>query len=594
MPHLGAQPFANASGTPLLRRSSACSLAVMYLFFWYFSGPLQWLIYHADVAGLDGFWQASAASLLWLIPPLLFPRWTRPIVGLIGLVLWMCSLTALAYFLIYGQEFSQSAIFIMFESNMSESSEYISQYFSWSKLAVLVAYTVIALGLWSRVHPVAFSGRAKVVLCLLIAFASVGYSALHEYRKRGDLDMRIGKFQQNLQSASPWQMVIGYTQYRQQLADMANMFEGWKAIAPLQHQVDAHAGQPATMVLVIGESTDRQRMSLYGYTRQTTPQLDALRPELDVFDQVVAPRPYTIEVLQQVLTFADQEHPDLYLTTPSLISMMKQVGYKTFWITNQQTMTKRNTMLTTFSKQADEQFYLNNNREQNARQYDGDVLDPFAKVLAEDAPRKFIVVHLLGTHMSYQYRYPPEYERFTDHSGAPAHVSEDQLPTYNAYDNAVLYNDFVVSSLIKQFAATDPNGFLLYLADHGEAVFDAPKAEVLGRNEAAPTDPMYTIPFLLWNSPKWQAQQPRDFAQVLARPFSSSSLVHTWADLAGLDFAEHDRSRSLVSNEFKARPLLIGDPQQPQNLIDFSLIRPKPVDSEVAQQAAARTPAQPL
>ena len=251
-------------------------------------------------------------------------------------------------------------------------------------------------------------------------------------------------------------------------------------------------------------------------------------------------------------------------------------------------------MLTTFSKQADEQFYLNNNREQNARQYDGDVLDPFAKVLAEDAPRKFIVVHLLGTHMSYQYRYPPEYERFTDHSGAPAHVSEDQLPTYNAYDNAVLYNDFVVSSLIKQFAATDPNGFLLYLADHGEAVFDAPKAEVLGRNEAAPTDPMYTIPFLLWNSPKWQAQQPRDFAQALARPFSSSSLVHTWADLAGLDFAEHDRSRSLVSNEFKARPLLIGDPQQPQNLIDFSLIRPKPVDSEVAQQAAASTPAQPL
>jgi hypothetical protein len=78
MPHLGAQPFANASGTPLLRRSSARSLAVMYLFFWYFSGPLQWLIYHADVAGLDGFWQASAASLLWLIPPLLFPRWTRP------------------------------------------------------------------------------------------------------------------------------------------------------------------------------------------------------------------------------------------------------------------------------------------------------------------------------------------------------------------------------------------------------------------------------------------------------------------------------------------------------------------------------------
>ncbi|PGP53975.1 hypothetical protein CN998_33350, partial [Bacillus cereus] len=98
--------------------------------------------------------------------------------------------------------------------------------------------------------------------------------------------------------------------------------------------------------------------------------------------------PYTIEALQQVLTFADEENPDLYLKTPSLVSVMKQAGYKTYWITNQQTMTKRNTMLTTFSEQADEQVYLNNNRNQNARQYDGDVLAPFSKALADGAPRK--------------------------------------------------------------------------------------------------------------------------------------------------------------------------------------------------------------
>jgi heptose-I-phosphate ethanolaminephosphotransferase len=166
------------------------------------------------------------------------------------------------------------------------------------------------------------------------------------------------------------------------------------------------ANQPATLVLVIGESTNRQRMSLYGYPRETTPELDKLKDQLAVFDNVITPRPYTIEALQQVLTFADEEHPDLYLSTPSLVSMMKQAGYKTFWITNQQTMTKRNTMLTTFSEQADEQVYLNNNRNQNAAQYDGDVIEPFNKALADAAPRKLIVVHLLGTHMSYQYRYP--------------------------------------------------------------------------------------------------------------------------------------------------------------------------------------------
>ena len=564
------------------------------LFFWYFSGVTQALIYATGSAGFSGLRQSLLLSLLWLVPLLLFPARARMLAALIGVPLWLCSLAGFGYFLIYGQEFSQSVIFILFESNVSEGSEYLAQYFAWWMLPAFFAYGLGAWLLWRQVRPVYLPRPAAALAAAFFLFASIGYPAIRLISKHDDVAVARAKFEARIEPATPWQLVVGYRQYRAQLANMQALLEGRQRIAPLTDLRDAHAGQPATLVLVIGESTNRQRMSLYGYGRKTTPELDQLRDQLQVFTGAVTPRPYTIEALQQVLTFADQENPDAYLNTPSLVSVMKQAGYKTYWITNQQTITKRNTMLTTFSKQADEQFYLNNNREQNARQYDGDVLDPFAKVLAEDAPRKFIVVHLLGTHMSYQYRYPPEYERFTDHSGAPAHVREDQLPTYNAYDNAVLYNDFVVSSLIKRFAATDPNGFLLYLADHGEAVFDAPKAEVLGRNEAAPTDPMYTIPFLLWNSPKWQAQQPRDFAQVLARPFSSSSLVHTWADLAGLDFAEHDRSRSLVSNEFKARPLLIGDPQQPQNLIDFSLIRPKPVDSEVAQQAAANTPAQPL
>jgi heptose-I-phosphate ethanolaminephosphotransferase len=557
----------------LRRHSGACSLARMYLFFWYFSGPLQLLIFHAGVTGLKGFGQACAVSLLWLIPPVLFPRWTRLIVGITGMVLWMCSLTALAYFLIYGQEFSQSAIFIMFESNMNESSEYLSQYFSWSRLGALVGYSVVGLGLYMKVRPVVFARRTKVLLCLVIAFVSVGYSAIHEYRKRGDLDMRIGKFEQKLQSAAPWQIVIGYMQYRQQLADMGRMFEDWAAIAPLNNLVDANAQQPATLVLVIGESTDRQRMSLYGYPRQTTPQLDALRPELDVFDQVVAPRPYTIEVLQQVLTFADQQHPDRYLTTPSLISVMKQAGYKTFWITNQQTMTQRNTMLTTFSRQADEQVYLNNNRDQNSTsQYDEDVLEPFGQVLKDKAPRKLIVVHLLGTHMDYRYRFPKAYAHFEGGAGAPEHVTGKKLQKYNDYDNAVLYNDHVVSSLIDRFKGSSPHGFLVYLSDHGESVYDPVAPKMLGRNEAAPTRPMYTIPFLLWRSPSWKQDHPLDVQPALHREWTTSHFMHTWADLAGLRFQTFEPWNSLVNPAYQRGKLLIGDPHQPASLRDFNTL----------------------
>ena len=552
-------------------------LGWMFLFFWYFSGITQLLIQLTGTSGFSGFRQAFFMSALWLAPMLLFPRRARLLAALIGVVLWACSMASLGYFFIYQQEFSQSVIFIMFESNISEAGEYATQYFAWWIVLAFIAHTALAVFLWTRVRPVYLPRGRAMVAATAIVLAIVGYPLVKQIATNDTLERAIDGFETRVEPAVPWQMIVAYRRYTQQLNNMQGMLDNVSKIPPLSNFKDSMAGQPSTLVLVIGESTNRQRMSLYGYPRKTTPELDKLRDQLDVFDNVITPRPYTIEALQQVLTFADEDNPDLYLKTPSIVSMMKQAGYKTFWITNQQTMTKRNTMLTTFSEQADEQVYLNNNRNQNARQYDGDVLEPFSKALADKAERKLIVVHLLGTHMSYQYRYPPSFDTFTDRQGVPDAVSDDQLPTYNSYDNAVRYNDFVVSSLIKDYAKTDPNGFLLYLSDHGEDVFDSAGHDTLGRNEGKPTAPMYTIPFMTWASPKWCATHDWNMQGDIQRPYSSSQLIHTWADLAGLSFDELDRSRSLVSDSFKPRPLLIGDPYQRSQkaLIDFSLIKPK-------------------
>ncbi|TDV49382.1 heptose-I-phosphate ethanolaminephosphotransferase [Pseudomonas helmanticensis] len=556
----------------------------LFVFFWYFSGITQLLIQLTGTSGFTGFRQAFVMSAIWLAPMLLFPKRTKLLAAIIGVVLWACSMASLGYFFIYEQEFSQSVIFIMFESNISEAGEYMTQYFAWWMVPAFLAHTAFAYFLWTRLRPVYMPRGRAFVAAMAILIAVIGYPLVKQTLRMGSFDQGFEKFETRIEPAVPWQMVVAYHRYQETLADMQGMLHNVSKIAPLKNLKDATADQPKTLVLVIGESTNRQRMSLYGYQRNTTPELDKLKDQLAVFDNVVTPRPYTIEALQQVLTFADEEHPDLYLSTPSLVSVMKQAGYKTFWITNQQTMTKRNTMLTTFSEQADEQVYLNNNRNQNAAQYDGDVIEPFNKALADAAPRKLIVVHLLGTHMSYQYRYPPTFDKFQDRNGVPPGVRDDQVPTYNSYDNAVLYNDFVVSSLIKDYAKSDPNGFLLYLSDHGEDVFDSVGHKTLGRNENKPTAPMYTIPFMAWASPKWKANHDWNFAGDLDRPYSSSHLIHTWADLAGLSFDELDRSKSLVSDSFKVRPLLIGDPYQTEQraLIDFSLMKPKKPTATVA------------
>ncbi|VVN88990.1 Phosphoethanolamine transferase CptA [Pseudomonas fluorescens] len=557
----------------------------LFVFFWYFSGITQLLIQLTGTSGFTGFRQAFVMSAIWLAPMLLFPRQTRVMAAVIGVVLWACSMASLGYFFIYQQEFSQSVIFIMFESNVAEAGEYMTQYFAWWMVPAFLAHSAFSWFLWTRLRPVYLPRGKALVAATALLFAVVAYPLIKQTQRTGSFAAGFEKFETRIEPAVPWQMAVAYHRYLDTLAGMQDMLESASKIPPLHNLKDATANTPATLVLVIGESTNRQRMSLYGYPRATTPELDKLKDQLDVFNNVITPRPYTIEALQQVLTFADEENPDLYLSTPSLVSMMKQAGYKTFWITNQQTMTKRNTMLTTFSEQADEQVYLNNNRNQNAAQYDGDVIEPFNKALADAAPRKLIVVHLLGTHMSYQYRYPSTFDKFQDRDGVPAGIRDDQLPTYNSYDNAVLYNDFVVSSLIKDYARTDPNGFLLYLSDHGEDVFDSVGHSTLGRNENKPTAPMYTIPFMAWASPKWRAAHDWNLAGDLSRPYSSSHLIHTWADLAGLSFDELDRSKSVVSDSFKARPLMIGNPYEREQraLIDFSLMKPKSPPTVVQQ-----------
>ena len=544
------------------------------LYFWFFSSLLQAIIYFSGYSGSTGLRDSLLFSSLWLIPVFLFPNRIRIIAAVIGVVLWAASLAALSYYVIYGQEFSQSVLYVMFETNANEASEYLSQYFSLKIVFIALAYTAVAILLWTRLRPVHIPSPWRYLVSFALLYGLILHPmTVNTFIKHKPVEQTLNGLAARMEPAAPWQFISGYYQYRQQLTSLNSLLNENNALPPLAHFKDNSGDAPRTLVLVIGESTQRGRMSLYGYPRKTTPELDALHksdPNLTVFNNVVTSRPYTIEILQQALTFANEKNPDLYLTQPSLMNMMKQAGYKTFWITNQQTMTARNTMLTVFSKQTDKQFYMNQQRTQSAREYDSNVLAPFKEVMADPAPKKFIIVHLLGTHIKYKFRYPEGQGKFDGNTeNVPAGLSSDELESYNDYDNANVYNDHIIASLIKDYKATDPNGFLLYFSDHGEEVYDTPPHKTQGRNEDSPTRHMYTVPFLLWTSEKWQAAHPRDFSQDVNRKYSSSELIHTWSDLAGFTYDGFDPTRSITSPEFKETTRWIGNPYKKNALIDY-------------------------
>ena len=118
--------MANTATPSSPKRVDWAGLGWLLLFFWYFSGVTQALLLFSGTTGFAGFRDALFLSTLWLAPVLLLPRFTRATAGVIGVVLWAASLVGLSYFGIYHQEFSQSVIFVMFESNTAEASEYLS------------------------------------------------------------------------------------------------------------------------------------------------------------------------------------------------------------------------------------------------------------------------------------------------------------------------------------------------------------------------------------------------------------------------------------------------------------------------------------
>lgn len=543
----------------------------LYFFFFFFSGPYQIAIYLAGMSNTTGIRDAILMSSVWMIPVLLWPRHTKIMTAIIGVLLWATSIVSWSYFYVFGQDFSQSVMFIIFESNLAESNEFIESYISLTIIALLLTYAVMSYALWRRLKAVHIPHRFHKFATVFVFSLIFSWPLINPLVvQSADWDVSIKKMQDRIEPAAPWNIVAGYFKYQKVLNNMQRQLAKNSQIAPLKDLADISDDKQSTMVIVMGESTNAQRMSLYGYQRQTSPLLDGMKDELYVFDNVISPRPYTIEALQQILTFGDQQNPNDYLSRPTLMNMMQQAGYKSFWITNQQTQTKRNTMLLTFSQQTDEQAYLNNNRLQNSGQFDEVVLEPFEQALNDPAAKKLIIVHLIGTHRKYQYRYPESFDRFSSRQGVPDWLPEKHLEEFNAYDNAVLYNDYVVSSLLKNLKAKAINSAFVYFADHGEEVYDTKDHLFAGRNEARPTAAMYRVPFITWLSPSLRAK--KELRPFLNRPYLNSDFIHAWADLADLRFQSYDATKSLFNPAFIARKRFIGNPSKPKTLVDFDTL----------------------
>jgi glucan phosphoethanolaminetransferase (alkaline phosphatase superfamily) len=278
------------------------------------------------------------------------------------------------------------------------------------------------------------------------------------------------------------------------------------------------------VVVVLGESVALRHLQAFGYPRATTPFAVRSHPQLF---EALAPANQTRISLAMMLTAVGSEDFDDFYETPSLVSRLRNCGYRTLWISNQGRVGRHDSPASSIAHEADEAVFLNDLSYKEAR-LDGDVVGALAERGAFAATRQATFIHLIGSHMRYAARVPRGFG-FPRVSG-----------TVDDYDNSILYTDTLLAELYKRFGR---EGLLLiYAPDHGEVV----SSRVFGHGFSPGYQDEYLVPLMIWTDDAAATVKLR--AALGGRRLNLESFDDVVSYLVGSTDALHVSTRTLVSN----------------------------------------------
>ena len=271
-------------------------------------------------------------------------------------------------------------------------------------------------------------------------------------------------------------------------------------------------------VLIIGESARRENFSLYGYHRETNPLLAGDSVTAYIADSE------DVSTIGGVKAILDHKKTDeLYEILPNY---MFRNGVDVVWRT---------------ANWGQPPLHIDKYIDHNGladkypgadRKYDGVLIAGLADEIREsDKDKLLIVLHCSTSHgPKYFDKYPAEFNRFTPVCTNVEVSSADKEGLVNAYDNTILYTDYLVHSVIETLRqVSDRRCCMIYVSDHGES---------LGENDLfmhgtmprslAPRQ-QFEIPFIVWENDS--ATRTKELENV--RQFYVFHSVMNWFGMQG-------------------------------------------------------------
>lgn len=308
------------------------------------------------------------------------------------------------------------------------------------------------------------------------------------------------------------------------------------------------------VVFILGESTTRNHMSLYGYKLPTTPNIEARQKEggLYVFRDVISPHSSTGAVMSKLFSFYRYGDKGQWFSYTNIFRILRAAGWRTVWLSNQEKHIGGD-QVHLYSYHCDVKRFVEEFKEDfsQGNTHDEELMPLLDEAMKTEADKNFYMIQLMGCHVHYHKRYPHEkFSKFTYRDEGGFDGISDHMKTIRAnYDNAVLYNDFVVDGIIRRFE--NENAIVIYVSDHGEEVYDV--KNFYGHGGEVPSRLMIEVPFMIWTSPKFREAYPELEARIASsvdRPYMTDDMIHTLLDIMGIETPEYDPSKSIINPKF--------------------------------------------
>lgn len=578
-----------------------------------------------DNLWLELFLDVYFACAVLTVIPAKVRRWVRLA---LYVVLYGVALTDVFCFWKFGSVISPSMLMLVGETDSREAGEFLSTYLSLDVLSSPVAWIMLLFILHSlvdlrkplfrllkvdyaklqaRFHFGFLRFFHRYMLypeCGVLVLALLAWSVVTSWgNKRGMARLMtadtIGSIEHILTEPDHGEFYLpiyrlAFSVYSNHLASQ----QVDKCVAASKRVVvDSCSFRSPTIVLIIGESYSKAHCQLYGYPQKDTPRQRRLERGgwLTKFNDVVSCWNLTSFVFKNVLSMHVVGEKGEWCDYPLFPELFRKAGYQVTFLTNQFLLAAGQAVYD-FSGG----FFLNDPvlskaqfdlRNTSLHRFDEGLLSDYDNFLNEGKinlkVNNLIIFHLIGQHVSYNTRYPKDRAKWhaDDYKELRPDIAGDHYRRrmIAAYDNACLYNDSIVTQIVKRFE--DKDAIVVYMPDHGEEIFE-PGRDIICRNHSATVDwPLahyeFEVPFWIWCSRKYAHREPEVFKAIKDaknRRFMTDALPHMMVWLAGISSKDYNDKYNLLSPNYdESRPRVL------KNSVDYDKLRDAARQDEKAQ-----------